>query len=157
MRGRAMFTVMKYRAEVLFQRGLVLAILSSCLVSVWAQASSDNPRSNIDSTIEYAISLLENHEYATFIQKIFSPQQLKAMLKKQGINEVVENFTYSKSGRLSKADRLLKQLKYIQARHPKIDGVAPSSSTLNFAYDQPPGHVDIITFWKDEEHWWLKN
>jgi len=136
----------------------VFAVIIS-LFSVDCYASEEtnsSARSDINKTISYAIKLLEDKHAKEFIDEFIYPKNLQSMLQKNTHNKITQNFLKKKNGSLSKAEKLLLKLKYIQARYPNIDN-SKLSDTARFAYDQPIGSVQIIILFRENGKWWFVN
>jgi len=107
-----------------------------------------DPRENLISAITDAIFLLENKKYQSFIEKYALPEDLEKILKKESMDELVENFSKGKAQKVLNALKLAKELT------PKFE---ENGSKAIFLKNDVGGMSKDMVFKKVDKLWYIAN
>jgi hypothetical protein len=127
--------------------------LSLFLLVVSGRAADENkadPQEKLETAIPYGIRLLEEKEYAKFLQKFVEPEQFKKITANTPLDEFAKGFAERK------APVLLKVLKAVKDLKPTLDDEGKVATYEIKDKDQTEGRTSI-TFQKTEKLWYIKN
>ena len=111
-------------------------------------ARAIDPRSGLRSCIATVTRLLEKKEYVTVITTSVPPKTLERILKGTTVEQLAENFSQKKAG------RLLEVLKAIGDVEPSVEA---GGRVASFALKQAIGGKMKITFEKVGRYWYTRN
>lgn len=131
---------------------LAAAVLSSFLIAgQQGPATPDqvDPRTELRSTIEFALELLDEEKHQEYIEKLAFPADLKTALKSRELDDLVASFSKDKS-KVTLA--VLKKIKSIEPKLNEAGTVAefPVDTKYFFARDK-------IVFEKADGLWYIRN
>jgi hypothetical protein len=108
----------------------------------------DDPREELESAIPEAIRLLEAKEYVTFLKNFVAPVHLKKLAEKGSLEEFAKEFGRTKSG------RLLKVLKSIKDAKPEL---GDEGKKATFKLKEEVEGKKTIVFVKVDKFWYIQN
>lgn len=124
---------------------VTLVLTAFCLALPPLAGAEENPEmpAGLAKTIDDAIVMLEEGRHAEFIQTYADPKDLKELLQKVSLDELVANFADGKAG------KLLEVLNQTKSAVPEYN---PDERTATFEREGP----DLV-FVEIDGRWYLKN
>ena len=124
-----------------------VALLATCTFSL--AAVPDDIRQHLDKLVPETIRLLEAKEYATVLETLVPPDELKKIIAEHPLAEFAAKFGENK------AASLLAVLKSVRDKKPKVsdDG---NTATFELA-DSPEALRKTLVFARVEGRWYIKN
>ena len=122
-----------------------------CVTSQQEPASPKqvDPRTELATTIQYALDLLEEEKHEEYIQRLAFPPDLKKALKTREIDDLVASFVKDKA----KVTRAV--LEKIKNQQPKMN---EDGTVAEFPVDEKYFFArDKIVFEKSGEFWFIRN
>lgn len=133
-----------------FPIAVVLCCLTGAsLASAESQSESTaDPRENLATAVPEAIRLLEAKEHRKFIESFVAPADLKKVLEKGSLDDLVKGFGERK------ADRLLQFLTAIKSEKPMLD---PSGTKATYEAKEPIGGKTRLEWEQVDKYWYIRN
>lgn len=130
-----------------YLRGLAL-ITCFAFAAVAPADEKPDPRESLKTAIPEGIRLLEAKEYATFIKRFATPDQVKKITEKQTIEEAADVFGKGK------AEELLGVLKHVRDKEPAYND---EKTKATFEIDKEINDRGKIQFEKVGRLWYITN